>query len=294
MKVGRYTVEISKEDKVLFPKAGITKRDLIDYYRDVAEYMLPHLRNRPVTMHRFPNGVAGESFYQKQRPDYFPDWIDSCEVEKEGGTVDTVMINNAATLVYLANQATEPHIWLSRSDQLDHPDKIIFDLDPSGRSFDTVVEGARRLRSFLDRNFGLVSYPMLTGSEGIHVVIPLRREKTFDEVRDFARKVSEHLADKEPERFTVEMRKSERGDRLFLDYLRNAYAQTGIAPYAVRAREKASVATPVEWEELGRYSTSQAFTIESILDRLSTKGDPWQGIMRRGQSLNKAMKELQD
>lgn len=285
-------VKITRADKLLFPRAGISKRELIDYYSNVAPYMLPHVRNRPVTMHRFPGGVEGETFFQKDRPDYFPEWIESRPVRKEGGTVDMVMINNAETLLYLANQVTVPHVWLSRYDKPDYPDRMIFDLDPSGGSFESVKEGALQVRDYLKDRFDLASCAMLTGSRGIHVLVPLRREKPFDEVRRFAAAVSELLAESRPDRFTTEMRKKERGGRIFLDYLRNAYAQTGVAPYAVRAIERAPVAVPVEWNELEEIESSGAFTIRSVPDRLRSTGDPWHTIARRGQSLNAPFREL--
>ncbi len=292
MKIQRHTITISSEEKVLFPESGITKQELVEYYRDVADYMIPHTRNRPLTMHRFPNGIDGEDFYQKERPDYFPKWIDSRTVKKEDGTIDMVLVNNAATLVYLANQVAVPHIWLSRVDKPNSPDRVIFDLDPSTNSFRSVVKAAQEVRTFLNEACGLSSFAMLTGSEGIHVVVPLRREEKFEKVHHFAKKISQLLAEDKPDQFTTKVRKKDRGDALFLDYLRNSYAQTGVAPYAVRALENAPVATPVEWDELDDIKSSGSFTIRTVLDRLRDRGDPWKGIGRHAQSLHKALQSL--
>ena len=294
MKIGKYTVELSNQDKVLFPKSGITKGDLVDYYKNIADIILPHLKDRPVTMQRYPNGIDSKGFFQKDRSDYFPDWIESVKVSKQGGSVDMVIANNQATLVYLANQAVIiPHIWLSRKDKLDYPDKMIFDLDPPGRNFDLVVKGAYAIKDVLEE-LGLNSYVMTTGSEGIHVTVPLARQQDFDEVRDFAGKISQYLAEKNPEDFTVEVRKDKRKGRLFLDYLRNAYAQTGVTPYGVRAKENAPVATPLEWNELGHKNIdAQAFNIKNIFKRLDKKDDPWRDFKKHGKSIKEPSRKLE-
>lgn len=286
MKIGRHTIDLSNTDKVLFPDAGITKGDLIDYYRDMADRMLPYLKGRPVTLHRFPDGIGTDGFYQKSRSDYFPAWIESVSMAKEGGAVEMVVIEDTATLVYLANQACiEPHIWLSRADRPDTPDRIIFDLDPPEGKFDSVVKAARTLRGLLEDRLGIMAFPMLTGSKGIHVVVPLRREKQFDHVRSVAKAIAERLADEHPEELTTEVRKEKRKGRVFLDYLRNAYAQTGIAPYGVRARAGAPVAVPLGWDELGRVDRSDAYTIQTIRKRLASFDDPWRGMNRHAVSI---------
>ncbi|MGH8546389.1 MAG: DNA polymerase domain-containing protein, partial [Gammaproteobacteria bacterium] len=184
---GSHTVKISKSDKVFFPDSGITKGDLVDYYEQIAETMLPHVRERVVAMHRFPDGIRGEAFYQKEVPDYFPDWIDRIQVKKTGGSIEQLMINNIETLIYLANQACiTPHIWLARADRLNHPDRVIFDLDPSDGAFRPLRDGAKALRQILEE-IGLKAFVMTTGSRGLHVVAPLDRETDFDTVRGFAR-----------------------------------------------------------------------------------------------------------
>lgn len=289
-----HDVEISKPDKVLFPDDGLTKRDLAEYYERVADTLLAHSSGRLVSMHRFPDGIDGESFFQKEVPDYFPDWIRRKTVEKEGGEVTMVVLEDAATLVYLADQACiTPHVWLSRVDSLHHPDRVIWDLDPSeGASFDDVRWAARRIREALEET-GLESFVMTSGSRGLHVWVPLDASADFDDVRAFARGLSELLVRRHPDRLTVEQRKDKRGDRVFLDYLRNAYAQTSAPPYSVRPRPGAPVATPLDWNEIGSGELGpRKYTIRNLFRRLGQKGDPWRGMGRHATSLGMASERL--
>lgn len=284
--IAGHEIEFSNLDKVLFPKSGLTKGDLVEHYRRIAEFALPHYRDRPLSMQRFPDGIDAEGFFQKNLPDYFPGWIDRVALKKEGGSVTYVLANHAATLVYLANQGCiTPHLSLARQDKPDHPDLMIFDLDPSDDDFGKVQNAAKKLRALLDE-LALASFVQTTGSRGLHVVIPLDRSAAFDEVRDFARALADCLAGRHPNSLTTEQRKSNRGDRVFLDYLRNAYGQTAVAPYAVRAIEGAPVATPLNWDEVGRRELhAQKYTIKNIFRRLAQTGDPWSGIGRRAHSL---------
>ncbi|MFN2137145.1 MAG: non-homologous end-joining DNA ligase [Candidatus Promineifilaceae bacterium] len=296
VKVGSQTIEVERADKLLFPEDGISKGDLVDYYLKMAETILPHMKGRPVTMQRFPNGIAEEGFYQKEAPDYFPDWIQrvSIRVEGSGEEQDQIICDDAATLAYLANQACiTPHIWLSRADKLDYPDKLIFDLDPPNHNFQIVREAAFDLRAALEE-VELASYVMTTGSRGLHVVIPLDRNSEFDEVREFARKMGDKLAARYPDRLTIAQRKADRGQRLFLDYTRNAYGQNSITPYAPRPLPGAPVATPLEWSELANADLdSQSYRMDNIFRRLAQKEDPWKDMRRHAQSLDKARQYLQ-
>jgi bifunctional non-homologous end joining protein LigD len=286
--IGGHTVALSNLDKVLFPQSGLTKGDLVGYYRRIAEVALPHYRDRPLTMHRYPDGIGLDGFFQKDVPDYFPAWVERAKLGKKGGTVDYVLTNNAATLVYLANQGCiTPHLALARRDQPEHPDRLIFDLDPSDDDFGKVTAAAGRVREMLD-NLDLVSFVQTTGSRGLHVVVPLDRSADFDGARDFAHALARCLAARHPDELTVEQRKSKRGSRVFLDYLRNAYGQTAVAPYAVRAREGAPVATPLRWDEVGRKDlTPQMYTITNVFRRLAQTADPWSGIDRHARSLDR-------
>ena len=293
LRFGPYTVETSREGKIFFPEAGLTKGDLIDYYRKVAKVMLVHTRNRPVMMQRFPDGIDGEGFYQKEAGNYFPDWLDRAKMDKEGGTVVHPMINKAATLVYLADQACiTPHLWLGRRDRPRHPDRLVFDLDPPGDDFAPVRWTAVRLRDLL-AELELPSWVMTTGSKGAHVVVVLDRSADFETVRGFAGKVATLLARRHPDRLTTEQRKEKRGDRLFLDVARNAYAQTAVAPYGVRALSGAPVATPLDWEELaGRRLHARSYTLVNLARRLGRKEDPWRLMGRYRHGLERAREIL--
>lgn len=284
--VGSYTIETSSEDKVLFPESGITKGDLIAYYRRIGDVLLVHLRRRPLTLHRFPDGLGGDGFFQQRAPAYFPDWIDRVTVETAAGSIPHAAANKIATLVYLANQAAITlHAWLSRADALRQPDQLVFDLDPSGSDFARVREAAQVVRTALD-DAGLVPFVMTTGSSGLHVRAPLRRGLDFDAVRAVARQWADRLADRHPTLLTTEQRKAKRRGRVFLDTLRNAYGQTAVAPYSVRAREGAPVATPLTWNELdAAVLTPQRYTIKNIFRRLGRKGDPWADMHRHARSL---------
>lgn len=292
MKVGNHIIEVSRPDKVLFPKINVTKADLVDYYKNIADVMLPHLKGRPIVMHRFPDGIKGKGFFHKDAPDYFPGWIRTLSVHKEGGTVRHVMCDNAATLAFLADQACiTPHVWLSKQDKLDHPDRLIFDLDPPDNDFKTVRFAADKLRHLIGEEMGLSVFLTTTGSRGVHVVVPLNRKGDFASVRDFGRDVTELLSKRFPKRLTQEVRKNKRRGRLFLDIARNAYAQTTVAPYAVRAKPGAPVATPLEWDELSD-KQPQSYNIRNIFRRLSQKADPWKDINVHSHSLTSAKKIL--
>ena len=295
LRFGRFTVETSNEDKIFFPDDKITKGDLIEYYQRIAETLLPYVKLRPLTMKRFPDGINGESFFQKEIGNYFPDWIERMTVKKEGGTVTHVICNNSATLVYLANQACiEPHVWLSRKDELYHPDQLIIDLDPAGDDFAPVRFAARAIREVFE-DLDLKAFVKMTGSRGAHVLVPLDRSANFDTVREFARDAARLLAARHPDKLTIETRKTKRRGRLLLDTARNAYAQTAIAPYAVRAKPGAPVATPVDWDELGDAKLdARRYNIKNIFQRLSKKSDPWKELSRLGRSLDDARRGLRE
>lgn len=287
MNFGPYSFEASKLDKVLFPEANYTKADLIEYYVKVAEYLLPHAKERPLAMHRFPDGIDGKDFFQKDVPDYFPDWINRVGVEREEGRLQMLTAENKATLAYLGNQACiAPHVFLSRADHLQQPDKMLFDLDPPEGRFDLVVKAATVLHQQLEESYGLPAYVMTSGSAGLHVVVPLRPKAGFDAVRKFAKQVSEEAVAQSPGNFTLEVRKDKRKGRLFIDYLRNSYGQHSILPYGLRALPQAPVATPLDWEEIGQLEQgAQTYTIRSVLRRLGQKGDPWEGLYQAGVTL---------
>lgn len=291
-----HDVEVTSLDEVMFPEAGVTKGDLLAYYRDIAPVMLPHLEGRPLTLQRFPRGVGASGFYQKDASDYFPAWVRTAEIERrgsKGGSIDQVVIcGSTATLVYLVNQRTVTfHTWPSRADDLDHPDLVVFDLDPPDQSHVGVVrDGARVLRRVLEE-VGLVPFVQTSGSKGYHIVAPLDRSADFDAVREFTRGVAGLVAGRDPERFTTEVRKDERRGRVFIDVGRNAYAQTAVCPYSVRPRPSAPVATPIDWEELGRVDP-QRYTVRNLARRLGQKDEPWARLHEQGRPLGPAQEAL--
>lgn len=294
IEVGGRTVPISHADRVVFPDDGLTKMDLARHYADVAEVMVPHVRGRPLALQSFPHGIAEPGFFMKEVPRHFPDWIATAEVPKrEGGTVRHVLANDAATLVYLAGQnVVTPHVWTSRADRLERPDRLVFDLDPSTRRFDEVRDAARLLRGLLDA-IGLAPFVMTTGSRGLHVTVPLRRTADFGEVRDFAGEVAAALAAGDPDRLTTEFHRDKRGERIFIDVNRTAYGQHAVAPYAVRPLPTAPVATPLRWEEVDDSSLDpRGWTIRTIGARLTDGGDPWRDIARHAKAIGPARRAL--
>lgn len=297
MKVGGHEIDVSNRDKVFFPQAGLTKGIVIDYYEQVAEVMVPHMKRYGLAMQRFPDGLEGESFYQKDAPDHFPDWISTVTVPKrEGGSFEAPIVDSKAALIYLADQAVlTPHLYLARTDDLEHPDKMIYDLDPpeGTEDYGAVRRAALDVRDVLEE-LDIQSWVQTTGSKGFHVVVPLDRSLGFDPVREFARDVALLLVRRHPDRYTLEHRKNKRGGRIFLDMLRNAYGATSVSPYAVRARPGAPVATPVDWHEVERGASPRDWTIQSMPDRLAQKRDPWSGLMRHACSLGGRRERLDE
>jgi bifunctional non-homologous end joining protein LigD len=291
--VGGHDVKLSNQGKLLFPAAGVTKADLIDYYERIAPVMLPHLAGRPLSLVRYPNGIEAEGFMQKNASDYFPDWIRRARLAKQDGAVDHVVADDAATLVYLANQACVTfHVGLARVDRIDYPDRMVIDLDPSDDDFTKVRRASREARAVLEE-VGLVPFLQITGSRGLHIWVPLDRSADFDEVRDFAASVAELLVARRPRELTTAQRKAKRGDRVFVDVARNAYAQTAVAPYSVRALAQAPVATPLDWAELDDPKLDpQRYTIRNVFRRLSRKRDPWAEIDRHARALGCASERL--
>jgi bifunctional non-homologous end joining protein LigD len=294
---GGVTVQLSHMDKVFFPDDDLRKGDLIDYYRMVAPRMLPYLRERPLVMGRYPDGVTGEAILQKNVSRYFPDWVKRVEVERigRGGAVCQVVCDRPETLIYLANQACiELHVLLSRVAALYRPDQLVFDLDPPAEdAFDDARRCALDLRRLLEENLGLTTYVKTTGGKGLHVHVPLRPDEGFDPVRDFARAVAELMIRDAPDRFTLQQRVDQRGNRIYLDVQRNGYAQMAVAPYSVRARRAAPVATPLQWAEVEDAGLNpRRFTMRTMGDRLATTQDPWAGMSRHRRGLAAARRRL--
>jgi bifunctional non-homologous end joining protein LigD len=289
VKIGRHRLELSHQDKVFFPEANLTKGDIVGYYEAVATAMVPHMRHYGVNMERYPDGLRGGGFYNKDTPDYFPDWISRVTVaRREGGSFRAPIVKSKAALVYLANQAVlTPHLYLSRVDALEYPDKMIYDLDPpeGTRDYDAMRDAALSLRDMME-DLDLPTWIQTTGSNGFHIVVPLDRRSGFDEVRQFAHDVARVLVQRCPRKYTLEQRKDKRKGCIFLDTLRNAYGATAVAPYSVRAKPGAPVATPLDWEEVEKGADPRDWSIANIPNRLKQKGDLLSDMMRHARALS--------
>lgn len=279
-------VAVTHPERVVFPDTGVTKGQLVDYYRRIAPLALPHLRGRPLTMQIFPKGADQPGSYVKERRQHYPDWVGDVEVpvsaavaRRRGGPLRMPVVESEAALVYLANQGmVTPHVWLSRAERPDHPDRIVFDLDPSDEDFDLIRRTALELRELLEAA-GLVPFVKTSGSRGLHVTAPLEGTATFAEVGGFADAVAETLVARHPDRLTTAFSKAERGTRLFLDVLRNRPAQTEVAAYGVRGRPGAPVATPLEWDEVEDPSLrADRWTVTNLFRRLGQRRDPWAAL----------------
>ena len=269
------SVVLSHPDKVLFPGAGVTKAGLAEHYERVAPMMVPHIRDRPLSLQVFPGGVERPGHFMKQAPEYFPRWVRRVTLPKKGGSVTHVVANDADTLRLLANHnAVTLHVPTSRRDRLDRPDRLIVDMDPpDDRRWEEVVAGARLVADVF-RAIGLEPFALATGSRGLHVVAPLRRELGYPEVFALGKAIAEQVVAAAPDRLTTEFMKAERDERVFVDVLRNRWAQTAVAPYSVRAKPDAPVAVPLHWADVDA-AGPRPFTVPTLPP---DRPDPWVDI----------------
>lgn len=287
-------VELTGTGQMVFAEDGITRGDLVEYYRRVASVMLPHLVDRPLVLEFFPEGVEHSAIWQREIPDDFPEWIMRVDIRQDGQTIVQCVCDEPASLVWLADQGCVSfYPWLSRIDLPEQPDRMIFDLDPGGDRFDLLAAGARELRDFLKQQFELTAYAMTTGTHGLHVVVPLDRSEYFDSVAEFTKDVAQIMAVQNSELITLESEKERREGKVFLGTNRNTYHQTMIAPYCVRALEGAPVARPIFWSELDDPSFNpQLYGMKNVLHWLDPKSDPWSGMGRHARSLREAKQSL--
>jgi bifunctional non-homologous end joining protein LigD len=284
---------ITHPDKVLFPDDGITKGALAAYYEAIASIMVPHIRNRPITMERFPSGIGRKGFIQKDVSKGFPAWLERVEVPKKDGTVHHPVVNDARSLLWLANQnCITPHVWTSRAPDLFNPDICVFDLDPSKDDPGALRAAALALRDLLDE-LSLKSWVKTSGSKGFHIVVPLDGKADFGVVHGFANTVGAVLVSRDPKRLTQEFSKADRGGRILVDTARNGYSATFAAPYAVRARAGAPISAPCTWDEVEKGEVGpQTFTLKTIADRVESVGDLWAGMRKHGYSLRTKIKRI--
>jgi DNA ligase D len=292
--VGRHKVEVSNPEKVFFPEPGLTKGDLVDYYLDVAACALPHLRRRPFHMKRFPDGVAGEFFHQKRVPAKHPEYVDEVPVSfPSGHSTVFAIVDNAAALAWVVNLGCiELHTWHSRVPEIERPDYLLLDLDPtSDGQWPFVREIALVVREVMDE-LGLSSFPKTSGATGLHILAPIRPELRFPEVRRFARALAEEVERRVGDQrlATTTWRVAERVG-VFVDFGQNARDRTIASAYSVRPVPDARVSAPLRWNEVAGVDPA-AFTVSTMQERIAAVGDPMRGMWRRAVSLRPGFEAL--
>jgi bifunctional non-homologous end joining protein LigD len=275
-------LKLTNLGKVFWPQEGYTKGDLIDYYSAVAPAMLPYLRDRPLVLTRYPDGIAGKNFYQKDAPSHAPDWIQTETIWSESSErdIDYFVVQEPDALVYMANLgAILLHVWSSRLASIEQPDWCILDLDPKEAPFRDVVELARALHQLCDE-IGMPNFIKTSGSTGLHVLLPLGRQVTYDQSRQIGELISRVIAREHPRIATVERVIQKRGGKVYLDYMQNGHGQLLVAPYSVRPLPGAPVSTPLHWSEVDGKLRQHDWTIKTVPERLAKqKKDPWDGIL---------------
>jgi bifunctional non-homologous end joining protein LigD len=278
-------IAFSHTDKVLFPNDGITKGEVLDFYRRIAKRLLPFLRDRPVTLERLPEGLGGDGkphFWQKNTPNHYPDWVSRIELPTERGkTVHYALVNDLDTLLYLVNQGTLTfHVWFSRIQDLDRPDFVLFDLDPGKASFQDGVMVAKELHEVLKEE-GVKAFVKTSGKTGLHVLVPWAEEAGYDEARAWAEGIARCVVQEMPGQATVERRKADRGRLVYVDTGQNARGHHAVPPYVVRAVPGGPVSTPLDWRELTPALDPGKYAIRTIFQRLrKLKRDPFAPLLR--------------
>jgi len=285
-------VRISNPDRVLYPDGGFTKKDVAQYYERIADWILPYVVDRPLTLVRCPGGYTGQCFYQKHLTGAMPDAIDGVKIKEKGKAEEYVMIRDLAGLVSLVQMGVlEMHPWPARSDNVERPDYLVFDLDPGeGVTWKDVVQGAKDVRERLE-GVGLTTFLRTSGGKGLHVVVPIVRRNRWEDVKEFAKSVADKMASDEPDRYIATMSKAKRRGKVYVDYLRNQRGATAIASYSTRARAGAPVATPLAWDELSKLKQTNGFNIENLPARLAKlKSDLWAEFFSTRQSLTREIR----
>ncbi|VFA42387.1 DNA ligase D [Chryseobacterium indologenes] len=296
--LNKHIVKLTNQDKVYFPKDGITKGDVIAYYQSVATYILPHLKNRPLSLNRFPNGIEEQSFYQKDAGEHIPDWIKTTQVYSESNDkyIDYIYCNDKATLAYLNNLGCiDLNPWNSSLPDLEHPDYLVLDLDPSKKNtFDDVIETALQVNEVLN-SIKIKGYCKTSGSTGIHIYIPMGGNYDFDQVKDFAHILMKQVNERLPKITTLERSLQKRdSNKIYLDYLQNRTGQTLASAYSLRPKEGASVSMPLDWEELKPGIRPADYNIHNSLERIKEKGDLFKPVLGKGIDMMKALELLQN
>jgi len=288
-------LSVTNLNKIYFPEDEITKGDIINYYRSVAKYMLPYLKGRPESLNRHPNGIYGESFYQKDIKNPPPDWVHIEKIFSKHNNKDInyLVCNDEATLIYLANLGCiEINPWFSRVENLDNPDYLVIDLDPEDISFDKVIETALVVKEVLDIA-GAKSFCKTSGATGLHIYVPLDAKYDYDVAKDFAHLIARFVHHKIPKFTSLERSPSKRQKKVYLDYLQNRQGQTLAAPYSVRPRKGAPVSTPLKWSEVKKGLNPADFNIHNTLKRLKKMGDIFKGVLGKGADIEKCISKLE-
>jgi bifunctional non-homologous end joining protein LigD len=294
---GDIAIACTNVERVMFPGDGITKGEVLTYYRDVAELIVPELRGRPLTVVRYTKGIDRGGFYQKHYQKHFPAWLDRVAAGTRT-VVEYPVVDSAAGVVYLANQgAIELHVWTSRRDALQRPDLLVFDLDPPDGRFDLARQAAQRVRALLEQ-LELPAFVKLTGGKGLHVVVPLDDGAEFDEAGELATRIGALLCRRHPDLMTMEFYKKDRRGRLFVDVLRNAIGATLVAPYSLRGRPGAPVSAPIAWSELDDPALcADGIRLRDLREWLDRRGDPWDALRAHAgvvRAARRALAELSD
>jgi len=295
IKIGKHVVSITNRQKIYWPGEGFTKGDLIDYYDKMADYILPYLKGRCLSLKRNPNGINDKGFYHKDAGENAPPYVDVHKVKSEsnGKIIDYIVCNNKATLLYVANLGCiEINPWNSTTKKIGNPTWMVIDIDPSDKNkFAEVVDTALAVRKVLD-NGGVSSYCKTSGASGLHVYVPLKNKYEYETVREFAHIIASLVQEQLPGITTLERSLSKRGPKIYIDYLQNSAGQTLASVYSVRPVPGASVSTPLEWKELNHQLSPKQFTIENIFQRIKKKGDLFLPVLNESNSIDKALKAL--
>lgn len=287
-------LKLTNLDKVFWPEDGYTKHDMIRFYIEISPYLLPYLKGRPCNFQRFPDGIHGKRFYQKNLPSFAPDWIQTLPIPSEERVINYIIVDNLETLVYVANLAClEIHPWHSSAKTIRYPDWGIVDLDPQeGVDFSSVIETAASVKEVLDA-LGLQGYPKTSGSTGMQIYVPLKPRYTYEQVRDIIGYICRLVYEKTPQITTMERMVKKRGAKVYLDYLQNLWGKTINAPYTVRPTPGASVSTPLTWDEaLSGKISPRDFTIKNLSERLADKGDIFSPVLTEGQLATSILRKL--
>ncbi|MNQ88444.1 putative ATP-dependent DNA ligase YkoU [compost metagenome] len=297
LKVGKTVLHLTNQNKIYFPDDKITKGDIVQYYNEVADLILPYLKNRPQSMNRFPNGIAGTSFYQKEVDvEKSPSWLKTKKIFSESNDADVnyLICNNKETLLYMANLGCiEINPWNSTIQHIENPDWLVIDIDPDNQDFTEVVKTALTVKEVMDE-LETECLCKTSGATGLHVYIPLGAQYDYDSTKILAELIAKEVQSRLPETTTLERSIKKRDRKIYIDFLQNRRGQTLAAPYSVRPKPGATVSTPLEWSEVNDDLHPSQFTIKNVLSRFEKKGDLWKPVLEKGANVKKIIKKIED